>query len=121
MRGEHRWELRRALPQEVGVGGALRDAGLRAIGRADLVIEAPREEGGNRAPRESTAEHVTVSVHLTGEQREALKAAAKKAGQSLSTLLHDALRAELQLKAVKPAERTGGWTRGKRRSRKPPR
>ena len=121
MRGEHRWELQRALPQEVGVGAALRDAGLRAIGRADLVIEAPREEGGNRAPRESTAEHVTVSVHLTGEQLEALTSAAKTAGQSRSTLLHDALRAELRLKGVKPADHPGGWTRGKRRSKSPPR
>jgi hypothetical protein len=122
MRGEHRWELQRALPQEIGVSGALRDAGLRSIGREDLVIDSPRDEKGNRVlwKHVSDKPYVNVAVHVTKEQRDALRAAAKELGVSMSSLLLDALRSELRLKTVKPAEHPGGWTRGKRRSGTPP-
>lgn len=121
MRGEHRAELQEHLPENIGVGAALRDAGLRAAGRADLVSEKRDESGHRRKRSEDIPEQVAVAVHLTATQKAVLDTAAKSKGVSRAVMLHDALRAELGLEPVEAANELGGWTRGKRRSRKPPR
>jgi hypothetical protein len=120
MRGEQRAELQAKLPAHVGIGAALRDAGLRSIGREDLVLES-RDESGHRKPGRSEAEFVTAVVYMTREQKQAMDAFAKSSGRSRSALMVDALRAELGLEPAEADDALGGWQRGKRRSRKPPR
>lgn len=119
MRGEHRDELEAQLTEDMTLGSMLRDAGLRVIGREDLVLEA-RDETGRRRVRhpDTSPPWVFVHVRLTSEQQRTLTDAAKSRSMSLSALLHDALRFELGLTPVTEAAR--GWKRGKRRS-KPPR
>jgi hypothetical protein len=81
MRGEQRAELQAKLPAHVGIGAALRDAGLRSIGREDLVLES-RDESGHRKPGRSEAEFVTAVVYMTREQKQAMDAFAKSSGRS---------------------------------------
>lgn len=118
MRGDQRDELERHLP-DIGLRAMLRDAGLRVIGRGDLVIDAGRDESGHRRKRKagSTPPWVFVSVSLTAEQKKVLTAAAKSRSMSLSALLQDAARFELGLDPV--TESAKGWKRGKRRSKPP--
>lgn len=118
MRGDQRDELEAHLP-DTGLRAMLRDAGLRVIGRGDLVIDSGRDESGHRRKRKagSTPPWVFVSVSLTAEQKKVLTAAAKSQSMSLSALLNDAVRFELGLDPV--TESAKGWKRGKRRSKPP--
>lgn len=118
MRGDQRDELEAHLP-DIGLRAMLRDAGLRVIGREDLVMGEGRDESGHRRKRKagSTPPWVFVSVSLTAEQKRVLTAAAKSRSMSLSALLNDAVRFELGLPPV--TESAKGWKRGKRRSKPP--
>ena len=113
MRVEH-WEELKALLPDVGVGTALRDAALRAIGRDDLVIESQRNDSGHRARKSSPQRaYANIPVGTTRQQKAAIAAAARKAKKSVAALMHDALRAELGLSPVDAAGK--GWVRGRRR------
>jgi hypothetical protein len=117
MHGEIRNRIEEMLP-DTGVGAILRDATLRAIKRKDLIIDEGRDESGHRRPRKRTPLWVYTTVHLTDEQHAELVAAARKKALSLSTLMLESVLFELGIKPP-PASKTGGWTRGKRRSRPP--
>lgn len=117
VRGKIRNQMEDLLPDS-GVGAVLRDATLRAIGRDDLVIDDGRDESGHRRPRKATPLWVYVTVHLTAEQHAELVAAARSKSMSLSTLMLESALFELGLTPAPPSK-TGGWTRGKRRSNPP--
>lgn len=120
---ELRAELQDKLGQ-TGIGAAMRDVALRAIGRDDLVVSEGRDESGHLArQRQPKGPWVMVAVNLTKEQRQVLSEAAKGGGIALSALLRTAVVAELGLPAVEPRERADGkgkWPLGKRKASKAP-
>ena len=123
MLGSQRALLQERLPEDVGLGAALRDAGLRAVGAGHLVSDK-RDESGHRKKRLPPSEQpdeVAVTVHLSDQQKAAIDSWAKQHGVSRTVLLQDALRAELGLEQLEPSSELGGWPRGRRQSRTPPR
>ena len=122
MLGELRDAFEEALEDQaegLALSARLRDAALRVIGRADLVLEG-RDETGPRM-RGETPKWVRVSVSMTDAQHEALKKAAKRADTTIGVLLQDALRYELGMApAPGTPEGSRGWKRGRRRSRSNP-
>lgn len=109
----------RARLADAGIGAAMRDAALRAIGRDDLVLGEGRDESGHvNRPRGGGGGWCTVGVNVTRKQRAELRAAARDGKTALSALLRDSLVAELGLPKPKASAR-GGWPLGARKSGRP--
>lgn len=113
-------EIERHLGDDVGLSAAMRNAALKAIGRADLIFDDQRDESGHKRKRTSSAKWVITPVKMTLQQKRALAKAAKTAGSSLSALLLESLRFELGLATPAPGKHKG-WQFGKRRSSPPKR
>lgn len=101
-----------------GLGAAMRQAALHAIGRADLVMGDDRNEAGHQARRSAAGDWIVIGVNLTPAQKRALAKAAKSGEVALSALLRDSLVAELGLPRPKASAR-GGWPLGARKSGRP--
>jgi hypothetical protein len=113
-------EIREKIEKRLGdtrLSAALRDAALRSIGRGDLVVAT---EPGPQRPRKPGATWVVIPVPATVQQKKALGRSAKAQKIALSTLMLDALLAELRL-ATREASRgwRRGWELGRRRSSPP--
>ena len=98
---ELRNQMAALLGADVGLGSAMRDAALKAIGRKDLIVDAeavtpPQRKPPRKAPNNMRA-YTTVGVNLTGEQLEAVDTAARARGVAVSALFIDALCVALGL------------------------
>lgn len=118
MPAQQRYEIAERLGC-IGVAAALRDAALRAIGRADLIVGVSRDESGHRRKqKKAPTGYAVLQVSMTSAQREALDVAARRAEVSLSSLVEDSLLVELGMPA-REAIRVGSL--GQRKPTQPPR